>query len=261
MGKVKKIGILAALAAVAAAAVLVYLYFQTWPLRFRAELDAFFGEGNWEQISAETRESRMYTVTYRRNGLSDQRPGDYHEWDIAFTNRYGEPEVWTISDHTMKINHDKHWILSSDRYSAKQALALELMDVSFSMAAAEVSRELLAEILPEREAECIDVDISYRNGNPPPEMYGKLLRAPCFPANQITAADYLETELYDFYLRFLAFDYRVEKLEEEERQHLMESLDELEQALRETYGDYADYEIYLGEGYKAEYSGALASPQ
>ena len=79
MGKVKKIGILAALAAAAAAAVLVYLYFQTWPLRCRAELAAFFGEGNWEQISAETRESRMYTVTYRRNGLSDQRPGDYHE--------------------------------------------------------------------------------------------------------------------------------------------------------------------------------------
>ncbi len=65
---------------------------------------------------------------------SEEIPGKFHEWDIAFTNRDGDTEVWTISDHTMKINHDKYWLLSADRYSAKQAFGQELMDISFSMA-------------------------------------------------------------------------------------------------------------------------------
>ena len=68
------------------------------------------------------------------------------------------------------------------------------------------------------------------------------------------AADYLETDLYDFYLRIQAFDYRVEKLPEEKRQHLMDSLLEIERLLRNAYGSHADYEIYLGEGYRAEFT-------
>ena len=33
---------------------------RTWPLRFHGELDRFFGTGNWETVSEETKRSMMY---------------------------------------------------------------------------------------------------------------------------------------------------------------------------------------------------------
>ena len=252
----KKAGATAIVVLIIVVGFLIYHYFQTWPLRFRSDFNDFFGEGNWEQISSETNESRMYTVYYRSGnaGQSGERAGTYHNWDIAFTNRYGEEELWTITDHTLKINHDRHWFLSSERYSARQALTLELMDLSLDAVGEQVKRGSVSGVRSEEELECLDIYISYRNGNPPPEFYSRLRKEPWFQANEFTAADYLETDLYDFYLRIQAFDYRVEKLAEEKRQHLMDSLLEIERLLRNAYGSHADYEIYLGEGYRAEFT-------
>ena len=261
MGRLKKIGTALKFILIAAGIGLIYYYFQTWPLRFHSELDAFFGKGNWEQVSSETKESMMYTTYVSSRGtphLSGEQPGKFHEWEIAFTNRDGETEVWMISDHTMRINQDKHWFLNPERYSAKQALTLELMDVSTSAVGEQLRREVLQKILPEQEAMCLDVYISYRDGNPPPRMYDQLRKEPWFTANSMTAADYLETDLYDFFIGILADDYRVKKLTVQEQQHLVNSLGEIERALREEYGEYADYDIYLGEGYAAEFSGERA---
>lgn len=121
-----------------------WYYLRTWPLRFQGQLDDFFGKDNWEVISEDTKESLMYdkNITIRDAAWSSEEiPGKFHEWDISFTNRNGDTEVWTISDHTMKINHDKYWLLSPDRYSAKQSLGQELMDISFSMAGEQVHKK------------------------------------------------------------------------------------------------------------------------
>ena len=158
----------------------------------------------------------------------------------------------------MRINQDKSWIFSPNRYSARQALTQELMDLSCSMAGQQVLDEILRGILPEREADCINVEISYRNGNPPSAMYSRLIRQSWFNVEQISASEYLQTDLYDFYIRILAYDYRVEKLTQKQQEHLSGSLAEMEKALQESFGAYADYDIYLGEGYTAEYSGELA---
>ena len=61
----KKAGAAAIVVLIIVVGFLIYHYFQTWPLRFRSDFNDFFGEGNWEQISSETNESRMYTVYYR----------------------------------------------------------------------------------------------------------------------------------------------------------------------------------------------------
>lgn len=262
MKRLKKIGRIIIILLILVAGFLIYHYFQTWPLRFHSDLNDFFGKGNWENVSSETKESKMYSVYHRSHNvlLSGEEPGRYHNWDIVFTNRYGEEELWTITDHTLKINHDRHWLFSSERYSARQAMTLELMDVSSSAAGEQVKREVLNGVLSQEELECLDIYISYRNGNPPPEFYSRLRKEPWFEVNQATADNYLKTDLYDFYLRILAFDYRVEKLTEEQQQHLLESLGEMEKALLAAYGEYADYEIYLGEGYTAEFTGDKARP-
>lgn len=96
------------------------------------------------------------------------------------------------------------------------------------------------------------MDISYRDGNPPPEFYDKLAREPWFTANEVGVQDYMDTDLYDFYIWIHAYDYRVEKLAPEEQQHLMDSLGDIEQKLKATYGDDVPYEIYLGEDIRAE---------
>lgn len=254
MHKAKKVGLLAAVLLVIAAIIGGFYYMQSWPLRFHSTFDRFFGEGNWELISAETKTSLMYEVYYRTSDpiMSDEHAGDFHNWDIGFTNRNGEKEAWTITDHTLKINHNRRGWFDSMRLSAKQALTQELMDVSFAVAAAEVSRDVLEAVLPAAEAECLGVDISYRDGNPPPEFYDKLDREPWFTANEVGVQDYMDTDLYDFYIWIHAYDYRVEKLAPEEQQHLMDSLGDIEQKLKATYGDDVPYEIYLGEDIRAE---------
>lgn len=253
----KKAGLIVLIVAFAAGIFFFYHYFQTWPLRFHKELDSFFGNGNWKHISTETEESILYTVSYRSSyeGTYKERPGRFHNWDILFTNRNGEQEVWSISDHTMKINHDDNWFLSPKRYSARQALTLELMDISFAAASDAIQNDIIRTILPQQEADCLEVDISYRNGNPSPDVYDRLRKEPWFQANTVTAAHYLETDLYDFYIRIFAHDYKVEKLPEEQQEHLRNSLSDLEQALQNAYQETADYEIYLGEGYSAKYPG------
>lgn len=235
-----------------------WYYLRTWPLRFQGQLDNFFGKDNWEVISEDTKESLMYdkNITIRDAAWSSEEiPGKFHEWDISFTNRNGDTEVWTISDHTMKINHDKYWLLSPDRYSAKQSLGQELMDISFSMAGEQVHREILRALLPGAEADCVVVDISYRGGRPDPELYDELLDAPWFTANDVTAENFLRSDLNDFYIDIYAYDYRVDKLSSDERRHLLGSLTDIESALKAAYGDYVDYEIYLGDGCRAEYRG------
>lgn len=259
MSKIKKISILIVCVLLAAAMILAYFRYQRWqhwPVRFHAELDDFFGKGNWEWLSEETKESSMYTVHYYSEDAVTNLdvPGTYHNWDIGFTNREGDSEVWTMTDHAMKINQSKKGFFSSGRLSAKQALVRELMEISFEVAEDEIMQEILYKILPEKEAACLDVDISYRNGNPPPKMYDTVIRQPWFSVNRINASDYLATELWDYYIRIQAFDYRLEKLTEKERDHVMEQLGRMEKALRDAYRENADYEIYLDEAHKAEYT-------
>ena len=253
MSTLKKAAAAAAVALFAAILLFSYYYFQTWPLRFHSQLDDFFGKGSWKHVSSETEESLMYTVVYRNTSTTpDELPGKFHSWEILFTNRYGRQELWSISDHTMKINHDKNWLFSPKRYSAGQALTLELMDISFSIAGEEIQREILQKILPEPEALCLETDISYRNGNPPPGVYDKLRKEPWFHAYQITASHYMQTDIYDFYIRIFAHDYKVEKLAPSQQEHLKNSLPEIEAALIHAFGEAADYDIYLGDGVQAE---------
>ena len=189
----------------------------------------------------------MYSVIDRSNPTyTTKRPGEFREWNIAFQTAQGEKMVWTISDHTMRINHSKHSLLSRERYSARQALTLELMQLSFALAGEEVGQQVLGQVLPEEELSCLEVDISYHGGNPPPDFYDDLAGEEWFTSQKATAT------CYHFYISVRTHDYRVEKLEEGQRQHLLGSLEELCQALEKEYGDNAKYDIYLGEGLTTE---------
>lgn len=83
--------------------------------------------------------------------LSGEDPGKYRNWYIKFDNRNEKEEIWYITNHTMKINHDEYWLLSPKRYSGKQALTQELMDVSFGMAADEVTENIIKAKLTEEQ--------------------------------------------------------------------------------------------------------------
>lgn len=260
MNKTNKTGIVVILIIVLIGGAAVFLYSawqgrQEWPRRFRTELDEFFGEGNWEWVSEETRSSSMFEEgdihsSYPYSPQIDRMPGKYHVWNIVFTNRNGEKELWVLSDHTMMINHAKNKPLSPGRYSPKQAFTQQLMEISMEAAQEEIKQEILYPLLSEKEADCLDVSISYHNGNPTPEMYDELIKQPWFKANEVMPSDYIDSSLHDFYIWIRAHDYKVDKLTESERQHLMDSLDELEKMLKETYGTDVGYEIYLDEEHK-----------
>lgn len=255
MNKVKKIGKICVLALCVLGVTAFFLIKANWPIWFGDELDRFFGEGNWQVLSSEEKESLMYTEydAVSSGFTSGERSGEYRNWDIAFRDPYGEETVWRITNHTLKINHDEYWLLSPNRYSAKEALVLELRDIAFAAAGEEARREILWTILSEEEASCMDVKISFHGGNPEPDFYDRLWEQSWFMLQDVTVKDFLASDLYDFYLDVFVYDYRFEKLTEDQQQNVISSLSSMEKAFLQAYGRDASFEIYLGEGYQVEY--------
>lgn len=254
MNKGKKVAIIAIVIVVIGIIIAIVIYRKNWPLRFSKELNRFFGEGNWEYASKETKESIMFDER-RRNSATDSTtyvPGHYKNWEIE-VNRNNKKEYWIISNHAYKINHDKHWFLSPKLYSAKEALILELMNISEDIALEKFQEEIINDLYSEKEAECFIIDLGYHGGNPEPNFYNELYKEDWFTAAKVTAKDYLETDLYDFYLYIRIFDYRLKKLTEEEQQKLLATRENLEQRLLEEYGNNASFEIYFADGNKSEY--------
>ena len=228
----------------------VYWLLSDWTIRYRSELDDFFGKGNWEVVSEEVANSRVYAV---RNNSSWNTYGDgrprmwYRNWNLLCNNGNGQGEVWKISNQTYRMNHDRYRMLSSKRYTAHQALVLELMEISFAVVEEEVHKEIVSEGLTDEEANCIYVDMSYHDGNPPRSFYDKLATESWFTIDGVAAENYLATDLYDFYLLIRIHDYRLEQLTKPEQEKVLNSLEKIEKRLLEKYGKNASFQILYKE--------------
>lgn len=246
MNKIKTFGLIIAAVAVIAIFIAIDWLWGNWTIRYKTQLDQFFGEGNWEVVSDDSKQSRVYKVRvssgYDYDGTKSI-PGTYREWDILCKNKQGQEEIWTISNHVYNINKQKHSIFSSKRYKERQVLILELMDISHIVVEEEVHKDIVEEILTPEEAHCIYVTLSYHGGNPKGSFYDKLAREPWFSVDKVTAENYLATDLHEFYLIFRIHDYRFRQLSEEEQENVLESLTEIEKRMLEQYGDNASFEI------------------
>ena len=256
MAKLKKYGIIFFICILTISLFVGYYRNKNWTIRFKSELDHFFGKENWKCISEETKESIIYTdyIIVRSNPtLSGEIPGKYTDWNIKFSNKDGNEEIWEITNHTLKINHDKYGMFSSKRYSNKQAIVLELMDISCGLAGDEIFNDIIKEELSENIANCLRVSISYTGGNPKPEFYDKLFEQPWFNVNNVSAENFLACDLHDFYIDIFAFDYKVKKLSEQEQQTLFDSMKIIERKLLQKYENNASFEIYFDKEHNVEY--------
>lgn len=230
--------------------------FRKWPKRFSKEFDNFFGKGNWECIDEETKDSLLVDkhIHFHEHPEYDYDiPAKYKKWYILFTNEQGEKEIFPISNHTYIINHDKYNMFSSKRYSAKQALILELMDISISLVSDRIFDKYILSILPSNISDCISVEISYTGGNPKPNFYNKLAKEEWFNIYDAVAEEYLETDLHDFYIYIKTHDYKVDKLSAGEKQTLFNSISVIESKLLKDFGSNASFEIYFNSDYIVEY--------
>lgn len=234
---------------------------QNWAIRYASVFDDFFGKGNWESISQETKDSLIYNEyvsSYNNPTLSKEVPGKFKNWYILYDDGQNE-SVWRITDHVYKINHDTYSIFSPNRLSAKQALTMELMEISFGIIGSDIKSDIIEAYLPPAEADCIQVEMSYEGGNPKPEFYNELLKESWFNSNEISANHYLSMNSIDFYIDIKAFDYRVEKLSDTEKTHLMNSLNTIEQVLLDRFGEHASFKIYFDSEHRVEYENGKKS--
>lgn len=239
-----------------------YIYNTNWMYRFKGELDQFFGEDNWEYIDKESKSS-PYVSDYRkgyRYGTPSEVPETYHNWYVHFHNRYGEEEIWKFTDHTLIINNDKYGIFSSKRFTKKQALYQELMYLSFYLVGKEILHEVILEVLTENEASIFDVKISFRGGRPDRKLYSYLSKQPWFNVEEVSAEHYLTSDKHLFYIDIFAFDYRFEKLTEQEQKNVINGLEEIERRLLERYGEHATFSIYINEENKVRYKNGEKQP-
>ncbi len=230
------------------------VYSRNWPARYRNELDGFFGKGGWEVVSEETKDSLIYSdyvVSYSNPALSGEYPGKFKNWYIRRSGANGE-EIWRITDHIYRISRNKYKFRFWKRFSGRQALARELMDISFAIIGDEVM-ELVREVYPENEAACFSAEMSYEGGNPPKGFYDKLLKQPWFTADTVSAKNYLGSDLYDFLIYIRAYDYKLAKLTGAERADVYAGLERLEGRLLEKYGSGVSFEILIDGEHKVKY--------
>lgn len=233
---------------------------ENWTLKYKSELNDFFGEGNWEVISEETKESIMYSeyIRYYNNPVfSKTAPGKYKDWNILFKNKEGEDEIWKISNHTFKINNDRNRGLFSKKLSGKQALTLELMDISLGMISDKIYNDVVKSILSENESDCIDLILTYEGGNPKPDYYSKLAKQSWFNVDSVTAENYLSDTTVNFYILIRVSDYGFKKLTEEERENITNSVKVIKDKLLDKYGDIASFEIYLDKDNNVKYKNGI----
>lgn len=231
--------------------------FGDWTIWYRTRLDSFFGKGNWEVVSGEVELEKKKIYTVRSNSSlggygQDAHRRWYRNWNILCENEDGDKEIWEISNHAYLINKERYKIYSSKSFRASQALTLELMEISFDVVEEEVHNEIVREGLTDAEANCIYVEMSYHDGNPPRSFYNKLAKEDWFTIDGVTAENYLATDLYDFYLIIRIHDYRLEQLSEKEQENVVNSLEDIEERLLEKYGENASFQILYGE-YNVKY--------
>ena len=222
-----------------------------WTFVYKAELDKFFGKDNWECVDQRTETSSVYKTSSGNSGK--KRAMRYKRWDIQFTNAAGDEELWSITNLTLKINQRQRMIFGPERYSNKQALTLELMDIAEGLACEAVYRDMIWGEFPEKESECIGVRMLYKGGHPRPGFYSRLMKEDWFTVEGVSAEKFLAYEEHDFYIDILAYEYKMEKLTEAERQHIYDSIGILEQKLLDQYGENASFQIYFSQEYRVEY--------
>jgi len=217
-------------------------------------MNQFFGEENWEYISRETKESMVYSERVTNSiGCRRKIPGNFQNWYIRFKNRNGTEQTSIITDHVLKINHNKYGHFSFKRLSTKQAFYMGLMDISLEMASQEIFNEIIRSELSQKEANCFSVYMGSRGDNPKPKFYNALSKEPWFTADKVTAENYLSWDLGDFYIEISDYKYRLDELTDQERQNVFDSLKNIEKKLLEKYGDNASFEICFDEEYQVEY--------
>ena len=207
-------------------------------------------------ISEEKKESILiekHVSVHESPELSYDTPVKFRNWYIEVQDDAGKEEIWRITNHTLLVSRDKYSIFSGKRLSAKQALVQELMEISFSIVEEDVRKEVIAPLLTEEQAACMDVVVMYKGGNPKPDFYDDLWEKSWFTASGISAEHYLTSNLYDFYLYIRAFDYRVEKLDKKAQKELMDSLDVIWGAMMKRFGRDAAFEIYLDSEHHREH--------
>ena len=254
MKNVKKIGIgIGIIVCIAIIGCINWLW-NDWTIRYKSQLNNFFGKGNWEVVSDEMKYNRRHITKKGLLGESGgrERIGLYREWNILCANENGEEEIWEISTGVYVANHERYSFWNPKRYKAKQALTLELMDLSFVVVEEEVRDEMIKEGLTEEEADCFNIHMSYHGGNPKPSFYSKLAKQSWFTMDGVSAANYLNSDLYDFYLGIRIYDYEFEALSEQEQENVRNYLENMEESLLEKYGDNVSFEIHY-EDYKVEY--------
>lgn len=226
---------------------------KNWMIRFEEDLDRFFGKGNWECVNVESKETSEGFYKKRDSANNYKVPFDYKNWYISYKNNNGEEKIYKITNLSYEMNLDKHGSIGSKSMSKKQAFYSELMDISFYIIGDKILDEFVRTELSEKEASCITAEMSYTGGLLKPKFYSYLAKQDWFTADKVSAEHYLSCDEREFYIQIRAFDYKLKKLTEEERQNVFDSLEKIENQLLEKYGDMASFDIYFDKEHNVKY--------
>ena len=217
---------------------------QSYKSVFTRELNDFFGKGNWEYIGKENKETTVYQETREDPEIgAKQINGRYSNYFVKYQD--DEYKMSTFKNNLGK----KVWTVR------------QIMDIATTGILSEYLYEnILLDVYSPDLADIFRVEIGYYNGNPKKDFFRKLDKQDWFKADLVTVENFLtweEAKKYNFQIYIRTFDYKIEKLTEEEKIELYNGYDMLIKNLLETYGEDASFEILIDEDHWVKYKNGV----
>lgn len=217
---------------------------QSYKSFFTRELNDFFGKGNWEYIGKENKETTVYQDTIEDPIIgTKQINGRYSNYFVKYQD--DEYKMSTFKNNLGK----KVWTVR------------QIMDIATTGILSEYLYEnILLDVYSPDLADIFRIEIGYYNGNPKKDFFRKLDKQDWFKADLVTVENFLtweEAKKYNFQIYIRTFDYKIEKLTEEEKIELYNGYDMLIKNLLETYGEHASFEILIDEDHWVKYKNGV----
>ncbi|MGN0518708.1 MAG: hypothetical protein ACI4II_08315 [Acutalibacteraceae bacterium] len=229
---------------------LISTYFgsSNYPVRFKDELDNFFGEGNWECTNVEKKTTSMFSDDEYYAGdytLNSRRDGTYRVWTIQYVDSQGN----SCEDYISNFTHFMH------KTSNKTVLAMELHEIALNHASDELERTIAKDIFTQDEIENYISIIRFGTVNRPETSYYKnLLHQDWFKIHHATPLSFLsqEGEVYTIDINLIMKN--ADTADKSDIEDVKEKATKFANLLVEAYGKYASFDLTLRfeKGYSGE---------
>lgn len=222
-----------------------------YPLRFRRNLNAILGAGNWDVVHTESKKSTLVRKekTTRMDSSMLYKTGSFKTWIVEFTGKDGEIRELELSNLSHKSENRSKNPFSENYLSNRACFGMNILGLAENLAADDVEKNVFPKIFdledyqhrsPNIGEKGVGIDIGFRMAERFGHDYYQGITEPgtCFDLTDFYAAELLETGNYCLYI-----DISTYKAGDGVREEMDKKAQALKNSLLAYFGEEAAYNI------------------